>query len=443
MGDSLVRSIAQEQTDVNGMGSDTCPEDRDEKCRSMLTLRFDPESEREFQADYCRKTIRACRFAMLLVLLVTVFFGYAEIDVPLKERIPALGIRFGILCPCLLLLLASTYLRSTVRYLQPAMAMTVVVCGTGLIGISAIGTVNRHAGVDQMTVTSMLTLMVGFTLVKLQFWPSTLAGVTVALICMGMERRLGVPHLLWNSLMLTTAGLFGMTACFTQERYNRREFVLTRQLKEEQARSERLLLNILPGPIAERLKRSPVSIADSFAEVTVLFADIVDFTPLSARITPTQVVELLNRIFSAFDALAERHGLEKIKTIGDAYMAVGGLPEPRSDHAAAIADLALEMREAVTELSAPLNEPLRLRIGLHIGPAVAGVIGAKKFIYDLWGDTVNLASRMQTHGEPDGIMITSILASALEATHRVERIGTIPIKGRGLVEVWRLVGRKP
>ncbi len=173
-------------------------------------------------------------------------------------------------------------------------------------------------------------------------------------------------------------------------------------LKMEHEQSESLLLNILPQAIAVRLIQKDQLIADAFDNVTILFADVVWFTPLSAKLPPSELVEFLNRLFSEFDLLAEKHGLEKIKTIGDAYMVVGGIPVPRSDHASAIAQLALEMQEVVRTTQPPVGEPLLLRIGINSGPAIAGVIGIRKFAYDLWGDTVNTAIK-------DGVAWTSWL----------------------------------
>ncbi len=213
-------------------------------------------------------------------------------------------------------------------------------------------------------------------------------------------------------------------------------------LKEEQLRSERLLLNILPAPIAVRLKANEKYIADGYDEVTILFADIVGFTPLSARIPPDDLVRLLNDIFSLFDTLAEKHGLEKIKTIGDAYMAAAGLPERRPDHARACARMALDMVSVVREFQAPGAEGLQLRIGLNSGPVTAGVIGSRKFIYDLWGDAVNTASRMESHGRPGEIHVTERLRDALADSFVFEDRGETEVKGKGLMRTYVLVREK-
>jgi adenylate cyclase len=207
-------------------------------------------------------------------------------------------------------------------------------------------------------------------------------------------------------------------------------------LDAEHRRSERLLLNILPGPIAERLKERDEVIADAFPDATVLFADIVDFTRLADRIGAEEVVAILNETFTRFDRIAEAHALEKIKTIGDAYMVAGGIPTPRPDHAEAVAAMALEMREV---FEGP--DGLLLRIGIDTGPVVAGVIGRRKFIYDLWGDTVNTASRMESHGLPGRIQVTDRVQQRLRTRFVLEARGRIEVKGKEPMRTWWLLGR--
>lgn len=214
------------------------------------------------------------------------------------------------------------------------------------------------------------------------------------------------------------------------------------EVERERQRAESLLLNILPAQIAERLKRDTSPIADGFAEVTVLFADIAGFTPLASKLQPAELVGMLNQIFSEFDAMAEKHGLEKIKTIGDAYMAAAGLPVQRPDHAQAVADMALDMITAVAKVKTPDGSQLHMRIGIHTGPVVAGVIGKRKFIYDLWGDTVNLAARMESHGEADRVHMTQVTADKISAEFDCEDRGFVAIKGKGEVRCFWLIGRK-
>lgn len=213
-------------------------------------------------------------------------------------------------------------------------------------------------------------------------------------------------------------------------------------LKAEKEKSEQLLLNILPEAIAQRLKEEKNIIADSFSEVTVLFADLVNFTQLADTMTPTALVKLLNKIFSAFDLLTEKYDLEKIKTIGDAYMVVGGLPTPRSDHAQAIAEMALEMQQEIAVFNAATDKSFNIRIGINTGPVVAGVIGLKKFIYDLWGDAVNTASRMESHGVPGCIQITQTTYNLLQHQYLFENRGIIQVKGKGEMTTYFLKGRK-
>ena len=213
-------------------------------------------------------------------------------------------------------------------------------------------------------------------------------------------------------------------------------------LHDQQEQTEKLLLNILPEPIAERLRLEPSTIADSFEEVSVLFADLVGFTEFSAHRSATQTVEFLNVIFSQFDQLAERHGLEKIKTIGDAYMVVAGLPTPRKDHAEAIAEMALDMQQAIAKVSAETGVPFSIRIGINSGPVVAGVIGLKKFSYDLWGDTVNTASRMESKGIPGTIQVTVQTYERLRDQYLFKQRGIISVKGKGEMTTYLLIGRK-
>ncbi|MEQ9552373.1 MAG: adenylate/guanylate cyclase domain-containing protein [Coleofasciculus sp. G3-WIS-01] len=214
-------------------------------------------------------------------------------------------------------------------------------------------------------------------------------------------------------------------------------------LQLEQDKSERLLLNILPELIANRLKQDQRAIAEHFDQVTILFADIVGFTPLSARLQPIELVNMLNQIFSTFDQLADHYGLEKIKTIGDAYMVVGGLPSPRDDHATAIAQMALDMQQAIYDFQKQQGESFQIRIGINTGSVVAGVIGRKKFIYDLWGDAVNVASRMESSGEPGKIQVTAITYKQLKHKFIFEQRGEIAVKGKGdMITYWLLDRRK-
>jgi len=257
----------------------------------------------------------------------------------------------------------------------------------------------------------------------------------VKCIKLGAEDYLSKP---FNKVLLEAR----ISNCLEKKWLRDQELLYLKELQAEKERSERLLLSILPMPIAEQLKQGQHTIADSFAQVSVLFADIVDFTRISAYHSPIEVVSLLNKIFSAFDQLAEQHGVEKIKTIGDAYMVVGGLPTPRTDHAEAIAEMALDMLDKIAQFHGETGEPLSMRIGINTGPVVAGVIGTNKFIYDLWGDTVNIASRMESQGLPGRIQVTAATYNLLRDKYLFEERGVIPIKGKGDGMTYILAGRK-
>ena len=205
--------------------------------------------------------------------------------------------------------------------------------------------------------------------------------------------------------------------------------------------NERLLLNILPEPIAQRLRDGEPLIADRFDDVTLLFADIVEFTRLSAAMSPSELIGVLNAVFTVFDELVERYGLEKVKTIGDAYMVVGGMPELSDDHTTRVAAMALDLAEAVGQIDAAVRLGIRFRIGIHCGPVIAGVIGTKKFIYDIWGDTVNMASRMESQGVPGRVQVSHAVKERLSGTFRLEERGLIDVKGKGPTPTYFLVGR--
>ena len=242
-------------------------------------------------------------------------------------------------------------------------------------------------------------------------------------------------------LALNVCGAGSISFTLLAKFANQRDAAL-RALRAEQEKAESLLVNVLPSSIAERLKGATASIADHFESASILFADVVDFTPLARRLAPAEVVHLLDQLFSRFDRLVERHGLEKIKTIGDCYMAASGVPDPSPDHARRTALLALDMRDAIATSAIADRSGLALRIGINSGPVVAGVIGTKRFLYDLWGDAVNIASRMESAGTAGEIQITPATYDLLKDEFVCRRRGTIQVKGKGEMETWYLVGRR-
>ncbi|MFN6488159.1 MULTISPECIES: adenylate/guanylate cyclase domain-containing protein [unclassified Nostoc] len=275
------------------------------------------------------------------------------------------------------------------------------------------------------------------TIIPVQWWMHLISQLGT-IICYLSLYILYNPILKNPSAFYVEQGLYFFWTCiicvfsvYLYERLRKKEFYARKAMELAQQKSERLLLNILPEMIAEQLKQQPTTIADSFLEVTVLFADIVGFTELSTRTSPAELVELLNTIFCLFDQLAERHGVEKIKTIGDAYMAVSGLQNQSNNHAPAIANMALDMQNAIAKFNAENNQLFRIRIGISTGPVVAGVIGLKKFAYDLWGDTVNTASRMESHGIAGSIQVCEATYQLLKDKYLLEKRGFIQVKGKG------------
>ncbi len=278
--------------------------------------------------------------------------------------------------------------------------------------------------------------------------------ITQPLDAITQQVHQGLQETFFMLVGLSVLGISGLTLVIGQLRHNSQELEQrvirrTAQLQEAnlklvtaQEKSERLLLSILPQPIAEQLKEGKSSIAEGFASVTILFADIVGFTILSQKIPPQELVKLLNEIFSDFDRLSDRYGLEKIKTIGDAYMAVGGLPNPCENHAQLVAEMALDMQQDVAKFNKKHRVKLSIRIGINTGPVVAGVIGTKKFIYDLWGDAVNTASRMESHGISGAIQVSQETYQLLQNQYIFKERGVIKIKGKGEMKTYLLIGRK-
>ena len=231
--------------------------------------------------------------------------------------------------------------------------------------------------------------------------------------------------------------------CLEKKRLRDQEQLFLAKLQEEKDKSENLLLNIFPKSIADRLKDGHRSIVDQFTDVTVMFADIVNFTARSSKLDPQKLIEFLNEVFSNFDKMAHTHGLEKIKTIGDSYMVVGGIPDPTDNHAEAIADMALDIISAIGHIAVNDTDPVSVRIGINTGPVRVGVIGTSKFSYDLWGETVNIASRMESHGIPGAIQVSESTYDLLQDKYIFEKRGEdIDVKGKGVMSTYLLTGKK-
>lgn len=405
-----------------------------------LTLRFPKELEEIFFEEYFKKSLRQVRFALLLALFFLAISGFLDQWLSPEIRDKALIFRYAFLFPVTIAFLFFTFSRPFKRLMQPVISLFIILLILIFISFSVF-----VRGVDLENPEIIIMILYAYTAIKLNFLYATFVGWITFLVAISVNIfyiNLSLSSLFENSLELIFANLLGMFSSYSMEYYIRKDFFQDRLLAEEREKVERLLLNILPQPIAERLKQEPITIADSFTEATIMFADIVGFTPLSARLSATEIVNLLNQIFSTFDQLAERHGLEKIKTIGDAYMVVGGLPTPRPDHAESVAEMALDMQQEIAKFSQELDESFSIRIGINTGPVVAGVIGLKKFIYDLWGDAVNTASRMESHGMPNCIQVSQATYELLQDKYLFEERGVIEVKGKGEMYTYLLRGRK-
>ena len=371
--------------------------------RQRLTGVFlDAALEREFLQDYYRRSVRRTA-TVTYVIGAIVLSAYAAIDYAvLPEAHPwPLVLRFGLLVPVVSLLLLLV-LRAPwyERWHNPLMlgglwVLTGVVAAIGLAAPSP-------ARELYVSTASVFGLACSACRVSVRATIAYHAGVLAMLAIGAATSELAWTTQVFLALNICGIGCFAVMGSRIVESGARTNFLQRRTIEAERQRSERLLLNILPRSVADRLKQGQVEIADAHGDVSVLFADLVGFTSFSARLAPSELVRRLNTLFTEFDRLTERYAVEKIKTIGDAYMVAAGVPEPIENGAEALTDLALDMLDACQRL----GDGLEIRAGLHSGPAVAGVIGTRKFSYDLWGDTVNTAARMESHGVPGKIQIT-------------------------------------
>lgn len=407
-----------------------------------VTLRFldDPGAERTFLDDYYRRSINQMRIAIVLAIVITAAFGFRDAWITPTVTTRLWFVRYAIMCPFFLAALLFSFSRHARRFMQLCISLGMVVYGISVIAMLVIA----PAPGNYLYYGGLLLIPMFPPTIRVRFIYSTIASWTIiAAYEIAAVRLADTPllSLINNNFLLITSTVIGMITSYLLELFARKNFIQQILLEKERDRSEGLLLNILPASIAHRLKQKPETIADGYAEATVLFADIAGFTRMAATRSPREVVDLLNGIFSEFDHLAEKHGVEKIKTIGDAYMAVAGLPVHSPDHAAAIVEFALDMQDAVARRVTDGRAPISLRIGINTGPVVAGVIGMKKFIYDVWGDTVNTASRMESNGIEGGIQVTEETFARLKHAYHMEERGTLKIKGKGEMRTYMLTGR--
>lgn len=400
--------------------------------------RFSADLEATFQDEYFETSLRTHRIAILTAVVAYIIFEVLDLGMPADVLMRLTLIRLGVVL-LLVALFTLSFAKFYRRLYDLCSSLGIIVTGVGVMAVQWVVDAKGFA----LYITSLLLIIIsGYTLARLRPFVAALTGWSLWMIFVGIAILLNnLPiHIMISAVFLVVANVIGMLTAFFSDHYLRRDFIQRLMLEQERNRSESLLLNILPTPVAERLKLGEL-IADSFSDVSVLFADIVDFTTWSAGRAPEDVLAALNIIFSRFDDLAEKHGLEKIKTVGDAYMVVSGVPLPRKDHLHAMAEMALDMRCALSDLDENLAHKFEIRIGLNCGPVVAGVIGSKKFIYDLWGDTVNIASRLESHGLPGKTQVSETVYLRLRDQYRFEERGQITLKGRGDMVTYWLTGR--
>ena len=406
--------------------------------------------EIQFRKDYHANTVGTTRRALVLGLILYSLFGILDVyAIPVSKDIVWI-IRYGIVAPVILAALAASYVSSLQKYTQAFMCVVVAVSGLGIVAMISITTEAEFGNRFYFT-GLILICMWGYSLSRLRFWYAVLANLMImigyefASIEMKhlLESETGIVIFTMHNFFFLGANVIGMFASYYLERYTRRDFLQKYTIRAQRDRADKLLYNVLPQQIAERLKESNETIADEFSAATVLFADIVNFTPISARFDPREVVDMLSELFSHFDELVDKYGVEKIQVAGDGYMMAAGVPTPRPDHATVLAQLALEMQDYVkTQEFLGGKHPIEIRIGLNSGPLIAGVIGRKKYFYALWGDMVNTASRMESHGESGKIQITRETYELVKDQFECEYIGEIPVKGKGKMEAWHLLAKK-
>jgi len=413
--------------------------------RSRLTLRFaDPGLERDFQAELARTNAPQLRVGLLTGIalwLSTALLFPATVGVQTSL----------VVTTCVVMAVLNLAGLVATRWAVTLDGQQAIGLALNAISALAVLAMAEILGVtDTLAAPAILLIaMFAFVALRLRFVFALAAAATYlvgyAIVAPGHPD----PTAILQAFLVTAAIAVGLRATYQLERGARDVFAQRRiiegqtaALTEAQATSERLLLNILPARVAERLAAGETSIADWFDDATVLFADLVGFTRVAAQLEPRATRDLLDRLFTEFDGLADRHGLEKIKTIGDAYMVVGGVPEPSSDHPARVVAFGLDLLDATARTATELDLPLDVRVGVHTGPVVAGVVGTRKFSYDLWGDTVNVASRLESLGVAGAVQVSETTCLRIRDVFDAEPRGTIELKGGGQATTF-LVRRRP
>ena len=418
-----------------------------------LTLRFeDPATEARFQNAYFADNLSYVRLALLLGVGLWAVFSVLAWQALKVERGLDLFIRFGLGIPSVLVTLALTYTRWYRRHWQVVLTGALLFNGA-LWATHRVVIEKADPGWGWGGLLLVLAFCYIFSRILLPY--ATVAGATLIIyynVVTVFFTRATSLQVMFADFFLVSFAIVGMAGAYGLERFARLLFLRELELDRQRARADDLLSNTLPRAIVDRLKaregepdvamRSGI-LADDLPHVTVLFADLVGFTAQAGPIAPEELVRILDDVFTRFDELAGRHGMEKIKTVGDAYMAAAGAPEPQPRHAQAAADMALEILECLRGARWPSGVPLEVRIGIASGPVVAGVIGRRKFAYDLWGDTVNVASRLEANCEPGRILVSEATAQSLEADYDLGAPCTVELKGKGPTPALVPAGTRP
>ena len=413
-------------------------------------LRFPPEIEAKFREDYHANTIALMRFSMILGIVLYSLFGILDIyAVPISLK-TIWFIRYAIVIPFFLFLLIASFSKPFQKHVQWLVCIGTAVGGLSVVAGIMVARETEFASKFYFSGLLLVSLW-AYGLSRLRFYYAVMANLIIfigyeymgIIVKQQLATEAGLGIFILHNFFFIAANIIGMFASYHLERYSRRDFLQIRTIREQRDQADKLLYNILPEKIAEQLKQGPETIAEEFSSASVLFADVVNFTPISARFAPHEVLEMLNELFSHFDELVDKHGVEKIQVAGDAYMVAAGVPTPRPDHACVLAQLALDMLDYVkTEKFLGGRHPIEIRIGINSGSLLAGVIGRKKYYYTLWGDMVNVASRMQSHGESGKIQITRETYELVKDEFECKHIGKIDVKGKGKMDVWHLLSEK-
>ena len=401
---------------------------------------FDAETEARFQLHYAERSIPFIRVSLPIAITLYLFFLFWDYAIDASQLGMTIGVRlaFSVL---LLAIFGLTFVDGFERWAQRILCAIVIVGAAGVLLVLHLLPEGFTYGLGGV----LLVIMFACGFIRLLFRQALVACVAILATANGFLLVHGsAPFDYFNAnFFLVSASIIGLSYTALLEWMDRRAFHFEEALREEKRATDRVLRNFIPDRIADRLRGGEKNIAEAVGEGTVLFADLVGFTSLTQRLAPGHLVEILSDIFNTLDNIAERKGIEKVKTIGDNYMVVGGVQNPSPKSAEAVAEFALEALDAITEYAENKELPLQFRIGMATGSLVSGVIGTKVPIFDLWGETVNLASRLESEGAPGTIQVSESTYWRLHQSFEFEERGLVRFKGDIEVMAYQLNGRKP